>query len=62
VANYDYYVDYYKKRDIEIKDILGMNPTTPTQPAQGQPTTTQPQKPLNEGQEILKEVFKTLIK
>lgn len=49
-----------------MKNLLGMNPTVPTQtatqqqPVQGQPA--QPQKPLNEGQELLKDVFKSLLK
>jgi hypothetical protein len=46
--------------DYKIKKFGGDQ--TQQQPVQGQPTTTQPQKPLNEGQEILKDVFKTLIK
>jgi hypothetical protein len=32
------------------------------QPVQGQPSQPQPEKPLNEGQEILKDVFKSLLK
>jgi hypothetical protein len=46
--------------DYKIKKFGGDQ--TQQQPVQGQPTTTQPQKPLNEGQEILKDVFKSLIK
>jgi len=41
-------VDYYKKEDGELKTLLGMNP--------------EQQKAINEGQEVLKDVFKTLFK
>ena len=66
ISTYNSYLDYYKKEDNELKNQLGMNPTVPTQtatqqqPVQGQPA--QPQKPLNEGQELLKDVFKSLLK
>jgi thiol-disulfide isomerase/thioredoxin len=64
ITKYETLVDYYKKEDDVIKNLLGMNPTAPAQPIQGQPTQPQPQpqKPLNEGQEILKDVFKSLLK
>jgi hypothetical protein len=57
-------VKYYQKVEDEFVSLINQRPEAPTQqqPVQGQPTPTQPQKPLNEGQEILKDVFKTLIK
>jgi hypothetical protein len=60
--------DNYRKEDLEIKKLLGMSPDQDNyiEPqAQGQRPATAPQpaikKPLNEGQEILVDVFKTLI-
>jgi hypothetical protein len=71
--------DYFRQRDREIKDLLGMDPNQdkyvpkpaqgqqpakPDTPVQGQQPAAKPapQKPLNEGQEILMDVFKNLIK
>ena len=45
-----------------LKTLIQQQGQKPAAPIQGQPAQGQPQKPLNEGQEILKDVFKTLIK
>jgi len=54
--------NYFKGERQEFMDFINQTPEAPTQqqPVQGQPA--QPQKPLNEGQEILKDVFKSLLK
>ena len=62
--SYQISLDYYKKRDPELKKILGMSPDQDKYtPAQGQQPAPQQavKKPLNEGQEILKDVFSKMM-
>ena len=60
--------DYDRKIYNQVKSVVDQPTTQGAQqpPAQGQkpvtPTAPQTQKPLNEGQEILKDIFKSLIK
>lgn len=55
-------LDYYKKEDVELKTLLGMNPA-PTQPAAQQPAkpAAPAQKPLQEAKETLKNVYKKVL-